>query len=575
MSNCAARDGLLTEDAPSPGAPIHDGNEWVQRLARLCGPGAGLRHVGTPLAEIESIFDSVFPRLPAETGGDSHAAQPSNAVQLFGTNADILDAYYIFIHPYFPILPPPEHLPVSHNPVLLEQNAFQPASPLALAVSAIVALVPHQDVKDPSRPECVNARGEVSNRFAQSAYEVVARDYELLRSTGGFEGSLRDVINRPPFHLKVPVCLEGIIALTLLSFWEYAQRGDMDSTLRRANEALAIAIRLGLHESLEENQYAESRRRAWWIAYMSVCHLATVSGTAASFNVYDPGFVTPYPKGWRLRVEAQHALYEAGIFARDLDETVRTRGDASWIPNRMAELDIQITSLLFECRDLLPSSQVPRSESVESVASNSMRAFAEVKLHSARIKLHRYCAFQDVPVVPQQPGLDPGYISPNDINAASIHKTSSPPHHPTSLQAYGLKFPFSTHTSSAICVHAAINVVTLLDSLPYPNPTRSDASANNMPYIYQNCEIPRAMPTLICCATQACYTMLTLCCQAKAFNIDSTDSGVGSPSLAGLRHELEQSLRLVAKFLTNHAIAFEAIQPLRDEVVQAVNCEFQ
>ncbi|RAK99643.1 transcription factor domain-containing protein [Aspergillus ibericus CBS 121593] len=574
MSNPpTAQDGPLTKGAPSAGASTVDGNEWMQKLARMCGPGAGLRNVGMPIAEIETIFDSVFARNPAETDGGLHTPR-ANTVQLYGSNEDILDAYYIFIHPYYPILPPPERLPVSHNPVLLGADGFEPTSPLALAISAMVSLVPHKDVKEPSRPEYVKIRREVSLRFAEAAYAVVAKDYEPLQSSGAFEGSLRDRIGRRSFHPKVPVCLEGVIALSILGFYEYGQRGNMENTARLVNEALRMAVKIGLHESLEDDQYAVARRRSWWFTYMAASHLATVTGMPASFNVYDPGFVTPYPKDTKIRVEAQQALYDAGIFAVDLDDAIRSKGDVSWIPKRMTELDAHITSLLFECRDKLSSSLHPRPNCVESVAANALRSFTEVKLHSARIKLHRYCAFQDVPVFSEQPALHPVPSANSDVNPSGTGDAGSQ-QRPASIQEFGIQFPFSAHMSSVICVHAAMNVVTLLDSLPFPNPT-NDASPTTLPYIYQNYEVPRAMPTLMSCAMQAGYTMLTLSCKTRPFvtNMKESDLDARDIPLAGLRQELEQSLRIVAKFLANHAIAFEAIQGMRDEMVQAIEREF-
>ncbi|GKZ37473.1 hypothetical protein AbraIFM66950_009023 [Aspergillus brasiliensis] len=576
MSNPqSAQAGPSTKRPPSAGtASTLDGNEWMQKLARLCGPSATLRNVGTPMAEIESMFDSVFPRNPAETLRDLQFVQPVNTVQLYGSNEDILDAYYIFIHPYYPILPPPARLPVTHNPARVDHpDGFKPASPLALAISAMMVLVPHKDVKYPARPEYVKIRREISRQYAEAAYAVVARDYQPLQAPGGLQGSLRDSIDRPPFHPKLPVCLEGVIALSILCFYEYGQQGDNDNTARLANEALKMALMLGLHESLDENEYALARRRSWWFVYMAASHMATVTGMPAPFDVYDPSFVTPYPKGWRLRVEAQQTLYEAGIFAIELDETIRRREDASWIQKRMTELDTQITSLLFECRDKLSASQGPQPNCVDSVASSAMRSYAEIKLHSARIKLHRYCAFQDVPMFSEQPGLHPVSPANEDTKGSSSSRDTIMLQRPASIQERGIQFPFSAHTSSVICVHAAMNVVTLLDSLPFPNPT-NDVSPTNLPYIFQNYEVPRAMPTLISCAMQAGYTMLTLSCKTKPFVTKVPDVDAGDFPLAGLRNELEQSLRIVAKFLANHALAFEAIQRMRDEMVEAIEREF-
>ncbi|GKZ50103.1 hypothetical protein AbraIFM66951_002950 [Aspergillus brasiliensis] len=91
MSNPqSAQAGPSTKRPPSAGtASTLDGNEWMQKLATLCGPSATLRNVGTPMAEIESMFDSVFPRNPAETFRDLQFVQPVNTVQLYGSNEDM------------------------------------------------------------------------------------------------------------------------------------------------------------------------------------------------------------------------------------------------------------------------------------------------------------------------------------------------------------------------------------------------------------------------------------------------------------------------------------------------------
>jgi hypothetical protein len=88
-------------------------------------------------------------------------------------------------------------------------------------------------------------------------------------------------------------------------------------------------------------------------------------------------------KGWKLLIEAQQALVESALFASDLDQAADRSSDASWVPKRMAELDRQISSLLFHCRDApLVSQMAPQPDSVEFMASKTMRDFAEIKLHT-------------------------------------------------------------------------------------------------------------------------------------------------------------------------------------------------
>lgn len=178
-----------------------------------------------------------------------------------------LDAYYVFIHLYYPILPPPERLPVCNRP-LSERSPFRPSSPLSLAISAILALIPHPEVKQPSRSEYVKLRRDLAHSFAQSALEAVETDLELLDSSVDPSKALSDgapQYQRKEFHSKVPVCLEAVLALVVLSVYEYAQRGNINKMCNRAGQALTAAMSMSLHEMVDEDEYSEARRRAWWI----------------------------------------------------------------------------------------------------------------------------------------------------------------------------------------------------------------------------------------------------------------------------------------------------------------------
>jgi hypothetical protein len=106
----------------------------------------------------------------------------------------------------------------------------------------------------------VKLRRDFAHSFARDALHAVQLD-SSLRSPSN------DVLNvdRAQFHPKLPLSLEGILALNLLSVYEYAQRGNLNTMSDRANEALTSAMELSLHESLEEDEYAEARRRTWWM----------------------------------------------------------------------------------------------------------------------------------------------------------------------------------------------------------------------------------------------------------------------------------------------------------------------
>ncbi|BCR88441.1 transcription factor domain-containing protein [Aspergillus chevalieri] len=594
-----------------------DDADWFHQLMDLSEPGAGLRNVEMPIAEIESIFDSIF---AGEQGGtevpDANVHFPMvDLVQIYGSYGDILDAYYIFIHPYYPALPPPERLPVYNRP-LRQKSTFHPSSPLSLAIAALLVLIPHPDEKDPSRPEYVKLRRDTAHSFAQAALEAVEVDSELVASSSDPSSALSEGVpqlDRDPFHPFVPVCLESVLALLLLSVYEYAQRGNINKMRNRAGQALTTAMSISLHETVEEDEFAEAKRRAWWMTYMAVCQGSIVSSVPPVFNVYDPRFVTPYPESWKFLIEAQQTILEATTFVHDLDQAAKTPYNASWIPQRMQELDSQITSLLLLCKpsqsSSMPQTPVVGLDSPEVAALKAMGYIAEIKLQSARIKTHRFNAFKDIPIfrrrhcdleplrapTPAQSPITPSCCRMKIPPISSIPSPENSISNSSSISSSmpSIRFPFSSHVSSKICLHAALSIVTLLDNLPYPNPT-NEIPWTIPPYLSWNSrvEIPRTMPTFACCAMQSGYALLMLCFKARAFNrynrsgggsraVDSPTAnasagigGNGSPSLNGFMNELQQNLRLVVRCLGNYSIAFEAMQGMRDEILGAVERGF-
>ncbi|KAK9638373.1 hypothetical protein HCH54_009231 [Aspergillus fumigatus] len=557
-----------------------DEDEWLSQLVDMSGPGAGLRSIDTPMEEIESIFDSVFAPIPGEATQELDPSLASDLVQLYGSDEDMLDAYYVFIHPYHPILPPPERWPVYNRP-LSQWPECRPSSPLSLAISALLVLIPHPNESDPLRAEYVKLRRSFAQSFARDALNAVEHDSSLLNPSN-------NVLNadRALFHPKVPLHLEGILALNLLSVYEYAQRGNLCTMTDRANEALTSAMKMSLHESLEEDEYAEARRRTWWMTYMVACQAAIVNGMPATFDPFDPRFVTPLPEGWKVPVEAQQTLLETVTFMTHLEQT-KASGQCdqsdSGIRERMLGLDSQIGSLLFLCRDTRSAPKIvpTRLESPEVAASQIMISIAEIRLHTARIKAHRLCAFQDIPSFHQRqyefgpsPTLSESEAQPGSSSATEA-ETSQPS---TPSSSSPLNFIFSSHESSKICFHGALHIVTLLNNLPFPNPT-NEIPLRSPPYLSQTTrvEIPRSMLTFACCGMQAGYVMLMLCLKARALRDRRMEASnfADTPSLTALLNELHQNLRLLVKCLNNCAIAFEALSGMRDRIAHAMEQEFQ
>ena len=203
-----------------------------------------------------------------------------------------LNGYYDFIHHYFPILPP-RASPASPDSPLEGAGSFsdsptdeplllyRPRSPLSLALSAILALVPHPNDPEASSPVSVVRRRTYAQTFAQMANSAIESDCELQSSSTDPSQALSNEqhrIDREPFHPRTPVELERILALLVLSIYEYTQRGNLLKMRYRAGQALAIALDMSLHALGEEyDDFAEARRRAWWM----------------TVNMFCPTFVTP------------------------------------------------------------------------------------------------------------------------------------------------------------------------------------------------------------------------------------------------------------------------------------------
>jgi hypothetical protein len=258
---------------------------------RFVAPGGGLKQLDLSLDDTDFIFDAIFPsqdRLldsgyeTSDNSGTISEISPTHSpIRVYSTDEDILSAYYVYIHPYFPILPPPQPHQVTDNPdvgirrsddaIFSSSNApdFEPSSPISLAISASLALIPHPDDPDPFSTDSVRMRREQAQAFAQSAFESIEIEQELVDSNtqpGEALSSDPSPLNRNPFHPQNPIENESIIALVLLSTYEYAQRGNIAKMRNRAGQALNAAMNLGLHaKSSGDGYFAEANRRVWWM----------------------------------------------------------------------------------------------------------------------------------------------------------------------------------------------------------------------------------------------------------------------------------------------------------------------
>jgi hypothetical protein len=152
---------------------------------------------------------------------------------------------------------------------------YRPRSPLSLAISAILALIPHPDDPESSSAASVLQRRTYAHTFAQLANSIIETECDLeLSSTdpGQALSSARPSVNRERLHPMTPEDLETLLALLILSVYEYSQRGNLLKMRYRAGQALALALDKSLHCCTDNDEFSEARRRAWW---MTVNHLTS------------------------------------------------------------------------------------------------------------------------------------------------------------------------------------------------------------------------------------------------------------------------------------------------------------
>ncbi|KAL4931502.1 uncharacterized protein BDV17DRAFT_301764 [Aspergillus undulatus] len=630
-----AEDNVRQDEAEhpitTPLSPDFEDSALFGQIDLLSAPAAGLRTLDFS-PDVQSLFAGLF--VPSD--GDHNHAQmeptPSlssvsstSVVRTYGSEHEILNAYYDFIHNYFPILPPrvtPTFIDrpldgigsYSESPSEQPILAYQPRSPLSLAMSAVLALVPHPNDPEPSSPSSIIRRRTFAHIFAQLSNASIESDCELHDSPANpFEGlpSSHSLINREPLHPHTPVGLESLLALLVLSVYEYTQRGNLLKMRYRAGQALAIALEMRLHSLGEEHdEYAEARRRAWWMTVMP-CLFSSCSASLTqslciplSIDANDSQFVTPYPRfstdpdGWSILIQSQQILVTATQFVIDLKKCIPTRTNMSYIFESMQRLDTWASTIL--AQSSLP---IPPTDGIlpERTTAQSIRVISRIKLSSAQIKIHRFRAFSDIPIFlkrhcdltkansdepmsesPAKISNHPEEISSIGCSCSSLDQfqqssssesapssTSSTSSEIQSIPQYSFigEFPFTSQHSARVCLRASLLLSHMFQSLPMPQPLSDhNHSAPVLQLLPQN-QYPRTMPSFACCLMQGSYALLMI------FYRMSLEKQANQQSVR-LTEELRQGLGRIITAATNYTISFEALNGMKDDIQGAYDTAF-
>ncbi|KAL6886043.1 hypothetical protein GGI43DRAFT_431851 [Trichoderma evansii] len=376
-----------------------------------------------------------------------------------------------------------------------------------LALSAILALIPL-----PQEARCTSAASAAAGQLP---------------------------ITRDPFHPQAPVELESILALLLLSNYEHTERANLLKMTARASQALIIAKNMSLHRlGLENDNFSEAKRRAWWMTYFCA-HLCSVVRQSA----------------WLIFLDALRIGVASVKFTSSYNEHINSHSDFSAVNEQMKLLDKWVLQVSARAESYVPVSNPTELDCVyESTTAQVMRRLSRIRLSSTRIRLHRFHAFSDTPL-----------FSENhcDLKTTNTFNTSANISHNANVTPYNmLQSPAFTYDQSTdICVASALTIARQLQRLPFPSTSIGITSA-------------RAMPTCTCCAMQASYVLLMQFYKLHATHAQPILLGDLPQDTERAVDELRHGLEDIISSMNNFASAFEAIAGMRDEIEIAFRIAF-
>ncbi|GIC86204.1 Zn(II)2Cys6 transcription factor [Aspergillus udagawae] len=455
---------------------------------------------------------------------DSQGELQGPVLRVYTSEEEIQIAYYHFVHPCLPLLPPPpgSSLP-QDNPHVFQPShglagtvelsclPYRPTSSLSLALSAILALIPPPHDRNQSEPCSVWLRRSYAQLFAQAALRMAEKEIEDF--TGGWANS-DGLVEGRDFHPQLPTQLHPILALTVLSVYDLCQCGNKSRMRMRANQAITTAMDYSLHQ-LDENA-TEAQRRAWWTAVIVMYHSSANNDSSPIISISDPRITTPYPKfdiqvkvsePWSLLLKAQDAILSVCAVMRPLTAKSQNGSLALDLRERACRLDRHILSLAADCDHCELELGAAENDQVENLAALSIWKTACAMTHTARVKLHRYRAFSDIPIFLEK-HCDLTFLKLDTFPS----QTASLPVQPD-LDSI---FPFTQTESSIISLKSSLAISRALAGLPRSGLLPLRTAEMDEPRNSNAAGYTGSLPFFKCAAMQASYVLYMLVHRLRA-----------------------------------------------------------
>lgn len=172
---------------------------------------------------------------------------------------------------------------------------------------------------------------------------------------------------------------------------------------------------------------------------------------------------------------------------------------------------------------------------------------------SARIRVHRFNAFSDIPIFAQS------YYDLAAPGRENLPDYSKQGPNPDSYQMQVSQF--TCQESTAICVDSVLAITRYLDKLPFPRlpTTTTFLKTSNKNSAGQKWMSPRLMPSVSCCVMQASYILLMYCHKLKVIPEPQTSH----LSLERLQAESHHGLGILISTMENYSISFGALRAMK------------
>jgi hypothetical protein len=281
-------------------------------------------------------------------------------------------------------------------------------------------------------------------------------------------------------------------------------------------------------------------------------------------------FSTPLPtingdsSTWEALLDAQDLIMKCTRYTMSLKKELNAGREPRNLESAFLHLNVEVESLVATNvathNGMLFQSQV---DSAEAVLISSLQLQAQIKIHSARIKLHRYQAFRDTPIFTKK-HCDLKVAPPDEvlmcplrgqqIDNSLITPESSFVPSPMSQFSDDSYQSIDHNESANICLQSALAISAAFEELPYPCPIQSDQ------FDLRNLHtLPRTMPAFSCCAMQGSYVLLMTCLRSWDKYDDFSSDILPNVQIS------HDGLEKILGALDNYSIAFEALQGMTSE----------